>query len=78
MVAEVSYRQLGDGVVAAVQAGGGWFVSNAGWVVGTAGTLVIDTFVSERRTFGLQVAVEAAGRKAGVADTPVTVALTHR
>ena len=77
MVAEVSYRQLSEGVVAAVQAGGGWFVSNAGWVVGRAGTLVIDTFVSERRTFSLQVAVEAARRRAGVTDTPVTVALTH-
>ncbi|SDO49383.1 cyclase [Nakamurella panacisegetis] len=77
MLPEVRYQQLRDGVVAAVQADGGWFVSNAGWIVGTAGTLVVDTFVSEQRTFGLQVAVQAARRRAGVEDTPVTVALTH-
>ena len=77
MRSDVRYQQLGAGVVAAIQSAGGWFVSNAGWVIGSTGTLVIDTFVSERRTFSLQVAVEAARRRAGVADTPVRVALTH-
>lgn len=74
---ELSIRPLADRVAAALQPGGGWFVSNAGWVIGNDETLVVDTFVSERRTAQLVAAVRAAREEAGVSETALMVALTH-
>lgn len=50
---------VAEGVYAAVQEPGRWFVSNAGWMHGRDGLLAVDAFVSEARTDRLIAAIEA-------------------
>lgn len=71
-VTEIAKRAF----VATPTDGWGWYLSNAGWIVGDESTLVVDTFVSHRRTSWLLNAVDKTRAARGVSG-PVTVALTH-
>lgn len=74
---DIVFRNLTLRVGTAVRPGGGWFVNNAGWVIGDRETLVIDSFASELRTMELLAAVRAARLAAGTAETPWSLVLTH-
>lgn len=52
-----SLQQVADDVYAYVQPGGGWCVNNAGLVVGTGRTVLVDTAATESRTRRLREAV---------------------
>ncbi len=56
-----------------VQAPGGWFLNNAGWVVGEDRTLLIDTCATEERSRRLIAAAHRADRS----GAPLLTALTH-
>ncbi|GGM45781.1 MBL fold metallo-hydrolase [Longimycelium tulufanense] len=64
--------ELSGGIYAYVQPDGGWYVNNAGLIVGSRGAVSIDTCATERRTRAYQHAI------ATVTDQPVrTVVNTH-
>lgn len=65
-----------DAFVAIPTDGWGWYLSNAGWVVGDDAILVVDTFVSERRSRWLHHAVAKSRAELGE-SSDTTVALTH-
>ncbi|REF38325.1 MBL fold metallo-hydrolase [Thermasporomyces composti] len=73
MPAPPAVRHLSSRVVAYLQAPGGWFLNNAGWVTGVKQTFLIDTCATEKRTRQLLEAVRA--------DTDATnldpVVITH-
>jgi len=46
---DIVFGSLTDRIGTAVRPDGGWWVSNAGWVIGDHTTLAIDTFASESR-----------------------------
>ena len=77
MNAGIKFEALSRRVHAALRPGGGWFANNAGWVVGTQTTLVIDTFASERRTLELMDAVRTSRQAAGAGHTNELLVLTH-
>ena len=74
---DIAFGSLGTRTHTAIRPSGGWFVSNAGWVVGDKATLVVDTFASERRTRELMTAIDATRAAAGAADTDKLLVLTH-
>jgi cyclase len=64
--------EVSDGVYAYLQPDGGWFLNNAGFVVGRDGVIAVDTTATERRT---RAYLAAVGR---VTDRPVrTLVNTH-
>lgn len=75
MTAADPYMQvLSSSVGAFIQPPGGWFVNNAGVVLGRDAGVVIDTCATEARNQRLLEDVRAFGLRT---DMPVTVALTH-
>lgn len=74
---DIVFGALTPTVRTAVRRSGGWFVSNAGWIIGQRATLVIDTFASERRTVELLDSVHATRRAAAASATGLLVVLTH-
>jgi cyclase len=64
------------GVAGYLQPDGGWFLNNAGWVVGPDGVLLVDTCATEARTRRLLAAL-AADPETGSGEKAVTLALTH-
>ncbi|HVW43254.1 MAG TPA: MBL fold metallo-hydrolase [Amycolatopsis sp.] len=59
-------REIVDGVYAWEQPDGTWWVNNAGAVTGSAGTLLVDTCATERRTRRFLGAVAEAARHAPI------------
>lgn len=74
---DIVFGALTPRVRTAIRPSGGWFVSNAGWIVGDHATLVIDTFASEKRTVELLQAMHASQRAADAVGTDLWVILTH-
>lgn len=72
-VGEPSVVAAGPGVFAFVQPDGGWWINNAGIVVGSEATVVVDTCATEARSARLRVEVEARR----LPGTRLVVANTH-
>jgi cyclase len=66
-------ERLGDTASAYLQLPGGWFLNNAGWVVGHDRTVLIDTCATESRSRRLLELARAANRH----SAPLTAVLTH-
>lgn len=64
-------ERLSTATTAHVQAPGGWFLNNAGWVAGSERTLLVDTCATEARSRHLLGAVRSASR------APISAVLTH-
>jgi cyclase len=67
-------HSLGSVTRAYEQPTGGWFLNNAGWVVGTDRTLVVDTCATEARSAALLAAVHA---DTGQDGSRLVAAITH-
>ncbi|EWM14450.1 MBL fold metallo-hydrolase [Kutzneria sp. 744] len=65
---------LGPATRAYEQPTGGWFLNNAGWVVGGERTLLVDTLATEARTAALLEAVHADTGRPG---HKILAAITH-
>lgn len=74
---DIVFGALTPRIRTAIRPSGGWFVSNAGWIVGEGATLVVDTFASEGRTVELLLAIQASREAAGATATDLLVVLTH-
>lgn len=66
-------QEVADGVFAYVQPDGGWCLNNAGVVVGSDGTVVIDTAATQRRAEALRASI----RNVSVGTAVRTVVNTH-
>jgi cyclase len=65
---------LGSATHAYEQPTGGWFLNNAGWVTGSARTLLVDTLATEARTAALLAAVR---EDTGHEGHQLLAAITH-
>jgi len=74
---DIIFGSLTDRIGTAVRPDGGWWVSNAGWVIGDHTTLAIDTFASESRVGELLTALHAAQRQADRPNSALQLVLTH-
>ncbi|WP_436492633.1 MBL fold metallo-hydrolase [Actinokineospora sp. HUAS TT18] len=72
MPPRASVSALTDSVSVSIQAPGGWYQSNSGWIRGADGGLLIDTCATEGLTRRLLAAVDA-----DLGARPLTLALTH-
>lgn len=73
MTSEPVVVQVSSAATAYLQLPGGWFLNNAGWIVGDERTLLVDTCATEARSRRLL----AAARAAGLPNAPLSAVLTH-